>query len=261
MYVGPHIPQDNLKVYLDITNPDCYQANNIVDPIADDVKLYNLADRTYIDYFYNDYNTEAYQETVTPTVSPLIVLQHNTREGGSNRDTTWVGVKPDGTSTIVNRVLSYTFICWFKFDNVNQQSENIYGGGFTGRLSFYMSSGGTSESSAVLVYSAAGGANSFTAGMSSTINDGNWHMRAFTITGPTTGVTTCKTYVDGNYSAATSSNSSFVAPTDGTMRWGSWTNGYGNMGGQLNGFMYYEKVLSDNEIKQVYNATKEKYGV
>ena len=33
------------------------------------------------------------------------------------------------------------------------------------------------------------------------------------------------------------------------------------MGGQLNGFMYYEKVLSDNEIKQVYNATKEKYGV
>ena len=37
MYVGPHIPQDNLKVYLDITNPDCYQANNIVDPIADRV--------------------------------------------------------------------------------------------------------------------------------------------------------------------------------------------------------------------------------
>ena len=59
MYVGPHIPQDELKVYLDITNPDCYQANNIVDPIANDVKLYNLADRTYIDYFYNDYNTEA----------------------------------------------------------------------------------------------------------------------------------------------------------------------------------------------------------
>ena len=136
MYVGPHIPQDELKVYLDITNPDCYQANNIVDPIANDVKLYNLADRTYIDHFYNDYNTEAYQETVTPTVSPLIVLQHNTREGGSNRDTTWVGIKPDGTSTVVNRVLSYTFICWFKFDNVNQQSENIYGGGFTGRLSF-----------------------------------------------------------------------------------------------------------------------------
>ena len=45
MYVGPHIPQDELKVYLDITNPDCYQANNIVDPIANDVKLYNLADR------------------------------------------------------------------------------------------------------------------------------------------------------------------------------------------------------------------------
>ena len=66
MYVGPHIPQDELKVYLDITNPDCYQANNIVDPIANDVKLYNLADRTYIDHFYNDYNTEAYQETVTP---------------------------------------------------------------------------------------------------------------------------------------------------------------------------------------------------
>ena len=124
-----------------------------------------------------------------------------------------------------------------------------------------MASGGTSESSAVLVYSAAGSSNGFTAGMSSTINDGNWHMRAFTVTGPSTGVTTCKTYVDGNYSGVASSNSNYVAATDGTMRWGSWSSSYGNMGGQLNGFMYYEKVLSDNEIKQVYNATKEKYGV
>ena len=33
-YGSPHIPQKDLKVYLDVTNPDCYQANNITSPIC-----------------------------------------------------------------------------------------------------------------------------------------------------------------------------------------------------------------------------------
>ena len=58
------------------------------------------------------------------------------------------------------------------------------------------------------------------------------------------------------------SNSSYVADTSNrSMTWGSWTSTYGNMAGQLNGYMYYERVLSDerNEINLFSN--KEKYGV
>jgi hypothetical protein len=256
MYVGPHIPQDELKVYLDVTNPNCYQANNIIDPIASSTKLYNLADRTFVDYFYNNIGTEAYQETVTPTALPLIVMQHNAFEGSTNRDTNWA------SNVSVQRVLSYSFVSWYKFDNVNQQAENIYGGGFNGQISFYLSPSGTSASSYILVYSAAGSSNYFTATMGNQINDGNWHMRSYTMTGPSTGVQTVKTYIDGEFYATTNSNSSYAAvTTTRQMNWGSWSGGYGNMAGQLNGYMYYEKVLSDNDMKQIYNATKEKYGV
>ena len=255
-YGGPHIPQKDLKVYLDVTNPDCYQANNITDPIANDTLLYNLADQSFTEYFYNVNNTEAYQETVTPTNLPHIVMQHNAFEGNANRDTTWF------SQTSVSRVLTYSFVCWYKFDNVNQQSENIYGGGFEGRLSFYMSSGGTSANSYVLLYSSAGSANGWTAGMGNQINDNNWHMRSYTVTGPSTGVTTCKTYIDGVYYGVYTSNSSYVGDTSNRiMTWGSWSGGYGNMAGQLNGYMYYERILSDNDMKQIYRATKGKYGL
>ena len=120
MYNGPHIPQKDLKVYLDITNSDCYEANDIADPIVADTKLYNLADKSFTEYFYNIQNTEAYQQTVTPTQLPILCMQHDAFEGNTNRDTTWF------SATSVPRVLSYSFVCWYKFDNVNQQSENIY---------------------------------------------------------------------------------------------------------------------------------------
>jgi|TARA_R100000479_G_C6353352_1_gene190114 hypothetical protein len=256
MYNGPHIPQKDLKVYLDITNSDCYEANDIADPIVADTKLYNLADKSFTEYFYNIQNTEAYQQTVTPTQLPILCMQHDAFEGNTNRDTTWF------SATSVPRVLSYSFVCWYKFDNVNQQSENIYGGGFNGRLSFYMSPSGTSANSYVLLYSSSGSANGWTAGFGNQINDNKWHMRSYTVTGPSTGVTTCKTYIDGAYYGAYTSNSSYVADTSNrSMTWGSWTQTYGNMAGQLNGYMYYERVLSDEEMRLIYLATKEKYGV
>ena len=91
MYTGPHIPQEELKVYLDVTNPACYEANNQTDPIASGTKLYNLADKSFSEYFYNINSTEAYQKTTFPTTgsnSSLIVLQHNAFAGSTNRDTT-----------------------------------------------------------------------------------------------------------------------------------------------------------------------------
>ena len=256
---GPNIPQEGLRVSLDITNQKCYQANNITDPIIDDTRLYNLADRTFIDYFYNNINTEAYQETITPSNPPFIVMQHNAFEGNTNRDTNWQGMGPGGSTTI-DRVLNFSFISWYKFDNVNQQVENIYGGGFNGRLSFYLSSGGTSANSAILFYSNAGGTNAFQASMGSSINDGNWHMRSYSVTAAlVTGTTYCSTYVDGEYYGIYNSNTKYENPTTGVMTWGSWSGTYGNMSGQLNDYMYYERAISANEHKQIYNVTKNKY--
>jgi len=248
---GPHLPKADLKVVIDVGSPRCYQAAVADTGLPSNTKLYNLVNDSPISYFYNDVGSEAYQDVVTH--NGTLVLRHNAYDG-TNRDTTWRAYEQ------ITRVHHYTFISWFKFDNSGQQVENIYGGGFDGRTSFYMSPSGTSANHGVLNYSDAGGANSFSTISDHGANDGNWHMRAYTTTGPDVGVQTTKFYVDGVLKQTGTSNSSHDNP-DGNayMRWGSWTNTYGNLEGDLNHFIYYERVLSDNEIMQVYNATKSRY--
>jgi hypothetical protein len=249
---GPKIPQQNLKVYLDVNNPDCSGITSPSTGLTNDLRLNNLVVNDDIEYFYNDQNTEAYQDAVLHKSG--FVLRHNALDGSTKRDTTW------RANIGLTRVNSYTFISWFKFDNTGQQSENIYGGGFDSRTSFYMSPGGTSASHGVLNYSDAGSANGYSTTSDHGANDGNWHMRAYTVTGPDVGVQTTKFYVDGVLKQTNNSNSSHDNP-DGTntMRWGSWTGGYGNLAGDLNHFIYYERVLSDDEILNIYNITKTKY--
>lgn len=248
---GPNLPKENLTVLLDAGNPKCYQAAVADTGLPSNTKLYNLVNDSPVSYFYNDQSTEAYQDVVAH--NGTLVLRHNAFDG-TNRDTTW------RSDVNVTRVHHYTFISWFKFDNTGQQSENIYGGGFDGQTSFYMSPSGTSASHGVLNYSDAGSANAFSTTADHGANDGNWHMRAYTTTGPDVGVQTTKFYVDGVLKQTGTSNSSHDNP-DGTrqMRWGSWTGGYGNMEGDLNHFIYYERVLTDAEILQVYNATRVRY--
>ena len=251
IFRGPNLPKGSLKVLLDVGSPRCYQAAVADTGLPSGTKLYNLVKNSSVSYFYNDVGTEAYQDVVEH--NGTLVLRHNAYDG-TNRDTTWRGYE------ITARTNSYTFISWFKFDNTGQQSENIYGGGFTGETSFYMSPGGTSASHGVLNYSDAGGTNSSSTVADHGANDGNWHLRAYTVTGPDVGVQTTKFYVDGVLKQTNTSNSSHDNP-DGTqyLRWGSWTNTYGNLEGDLNHFIYYERVLSDDEILQVYNATKSRY--
>jgi len=252
MYTGPTIPLDELKVLIDVANPKCYQAAVVDTGLPSSTKLYNLITDYTIAHFYNDVASSDYQDIVSHKGN--LVLRHNAYAGSVNRDTTWRG------NVNVDRVDSYTVISWFKFDNSGQQSENIYGGVFNGRTSFYMSPSGTSASHGVLNYSDAGGTNGFSTISDHGANDGNWHMRAYTTTGPDVGVQTTKFYIDGILKQTGNSNSSHDNP-DGsnTMRWGSWTNTYGNMAGDLNQFMYYEKVLTDSEIYQVYNSSKTRY--
>jgi len=249
LHHNPRIVTNGLLVLLDVADARC-NSKQTTGALSSGHRLYNLADQSYLEYFYNDVGTEAHQSVYLQNGGP--VLYHNAYDG-TYHDTTWRGV------TTSARHNDYTVISWFRFDNTSQQSENIYGGGFTGQTSFYMSPGGTSESDGVLLYSDTGGTNAFSTNPGGG-NDDQWHMRAYTMTGPDIGVQTCKYYRDGVQISAANSNSSHDNP-DGNnyMRWGSWTDAYGNLRGYLNGFMYYNRVLSASEILANYVATKARY--
>ena len=249
LHHNPRIVTDGLRILIDVADPRC-NSQQSTGALSSGHKLYNLADTSYISYLYNDNSTEAYQSIEKHKGGS--VLYHNAYDGTSH-DTTWRG---DSLSARHN---DYTFISWFKFDNTGQQSENIYGGGFSGQTSFYMSPGGTTESDGVLLYPDAGSTNLFSTNPGGG-NDGEWHMRAYTMTGPDVGVQTVRYYRDGVEISTADSNSSHDNP-DGSnyIRWGSWTNTYGNMRGHLNGFMYYDRVLTADEIMKVYAATKTRY--
>jgi hypothetical protein len=251
LHHNPRIVTSGLKILVDVSDPNC-NTGLPIGQVPDNHRLYNLADKSYIEYLYNDQNTEPWQEFVQHKGG--LVLRHTANDAGTTRYTTWRG------NVASPRHNSYTFISWFKFDNVGQRSGNIYGGGFTGRTSFYMSPGGTSESDGVLLYSNVGSANGYSYNPGGG-NDNQWHMRAFTVTGPDVGVQTLKYYRDGiQYGNTGYTNSSHDNPGgNGEIRWGSWTNSYGNLTGDLNGFMYYDRVLSQEEIQSIYKALKTRY--
>lgn len=249
LHHNPRIVTDGLKVLIDVADSSCNSA--AAGTVPNDHRLYNLADKSYIEYLYNDQNTESQQTFVDYRGN--LMLYHEAWNGTNTYYTTWRG------NIASARHDSYTFISWFKFDNVGQRSGNIYGGGFTGQTSFYMSPGGTSESDGVLLYSDAGSTNGYSTNPGGG-NDNQWHMRAFTVTGPDVGVQTAKYYRDAQLISTVNSNSSHDNPDgNGEIRWGSWTNTYGNMTGNLNGFMYYGRVLPQSELQQIYDATKTRY--
>ena len=252
MKFGPNIPQEDLRVALDVSNPRCYVAQTVVDGVASGTQLKNLVRGADVDYFYSPNSSESYQYIRLHNGS--MVLFHDSFNSSTLRLTTWY------SNVSVPRVSSYTFISWFNFDNTGQPAQNIYGGGFNSRTSFYMSPSGTSETHGVLNYSDAGSTNAFSTVGSHGGNDGNWHMRAYTTTGPDVGTQTTKFYLDGVLKQTGSSNASHDNPDgSGGMTWGSWSTTYGCMSGYLNLYLYYERVLSDKEILQIFNATKTRF--
>ncbi len=249
LHHNPRIVTDGLKVLIDVADQRC-NSQTTAGALSSGHRLYNLADTSYVEYLYNDNSTEAYQEIEIHRGNP--VLFHNAFDG-VNRDTTW---RANTTSARHN---SYTFVCWYKFENSGQQSANIYGGGFDQRTNFYMSPSGTSESDGVLAYSDGGSVANFSSNPGGG-NDGQWHMRAFTMTGPDVGIQTLKYYRDAELKSTQNSADTHDNPDgNGLLRWGSWSNGYGNMKGHLNGLMYYDKVLSQEQLEQIYLATKTRY--
>lgn len=263
---GPQIVTNGLVTYFDVANPKCIDATQTIDT---NTRLNNLAggslqlephdtsngNMTFVldngNYVYN-------QDGLTGIAD---VTQQPT---DNDPDPGWKSTEN------LNRVDDYTFIGWFKYVyganyGDEQRRENIYGGGFKSRTSFFLSDSGVGNFNGLLRHSDVGSENSYSVGGYSESdpsfngNDGNWHMFASTDTGGD-GNQTTKFYLDGILKTTKTSNASYDTPDGASqMVWGSWNTSYGNFTGKSNCFMYYERVLSDAEILQNYNALKHKF--
>ena len=250
---SPRIPTDNLKVYLDISNSKCVDATQT---ISSSTRLKNLVDTSF------EFKSSFTDATTLSNMS--FVLDGDTyvydQVSVNDGEPGWSSV------TTINRVENYSNIAWFKYNygSEYQRGDNIYGGGFSGQESFYLSPSGTNADHGILRYS---NNNPYSSSNAYTIlgthggNDGNWHMFASTDTGGD-GNKTTKFYIDGVLKATQTSNASYITWTGAAyMTWGTWNTSYGNFGGRTNLYMYYEKVLSEDEIKTIFNATRGRFGV
>jgi len=250
MYIGPNIPTNGLKAFFDVSNPKCVDASQTIDGST---RLNNLAGGNEQFQPYQG-GSETYNNMSFVEDNGSYVYNQVSTNGG---EPGWVSL---GDS--ITRVDDYSFICWFKYNygSEYQRSDNIYGGGFHGETSFYLSPSGTSASHGVLRYSDIGGTNGYSVTSSTNGgNDGNWHMFSSTDTGGD-GNQTTKVYIDGVLKQTGTSNASYDTP-DSTCQlvWGSWSQTYGNFGGRSNCFMYYEKVLTAAEMLNIYNSMKRRF--
>lgn len=264
---SPKIVTNGLVTYFDVANPKCVDATQAIDA---NTRLNNLAggdmqmrpedhengSNTLMSFVLDNGNYVYNQDGITDF--------DNTDEASRN-----ASPNPAWKSTIGRaRVDEYTFICWFKYayGASNQRSpENIYGGGFQSKTSFFLSPGGTSANHGALRYPDDGAsANQVSIVADHGASDNEWHMFATTDSGGDD-VQLTTVYIDGvEVDSGTPSDhgsGTHDTPdqTNATMIWGGWSSTYGNFNGRSNCFMYYERVLSASEILQNYNALKPKF--
>ena len=249
LFHSPRLPTKGLRVVLDVNNSKCVDASQ---SITSGTRLKNLIDNNF--EFSSPY-------TDATTLAAMSFVQENGQYVYNQVST--AGGEPGWSSTTgFPRTNDYTFICWFKYNygSAYQRGDNIYGGGFSSRTSFYLSPGGTSASHGLLRYSDAGGTNSYSVtGTAHGGNNGQWHMFCGRDYGPD-GAHTSEFWLDGVLKQTVTSNTSYDTPDgNGTFTWGSWSTDYGNFGGRTNMYMYWDRALSGDEIVQVYNSTRGRF--
>ena len=244
-YRGPNIVRDGLVAYYDVASTRCVDASTT---ITTNTRLNNLAGGTMQMIPYD----------ITNSNMSFVIDNGNYvyNQNGIN------GGYPGWYSSITqSRTDNYTFICWFKYTYgaSNQRSNNIYGGGFNSRTSWYLSPSGTSISHGVLRYSNGGSADYYSLTGAYGGNDNTWHQFAAVDTGPD-GAHTTEVFIDGVSKGSVTSNTNYDTPHgSGQMVWGSWSNTYGNFNGKSNCFMYYNRALDSSEIVHNYNVTKSRF--
>lgn len=248
-HANPNMITDGLVAYFDVNNSRCVDASQT---ITTDTRLNNLVKGGLDVKMQSRGETDSYGNMSFVKENGVYVYDQNGINGGY----------PGWLSTnTVTRVDDYTFICWYKYNYgaSYQRSNNIYGGGFSGRTSFYLSPGGTSANHGVLRYSDASSANAYGRYANYGGNDGEWHMFAATDAGGD-GAHTTRFFLDGVLKGTVTSNADHDTPDgNGTFTWGSWSGSYGNMNARSNCYMYYERTLTDKEIMENFVQMKSRF--
>ena len=249
---------DDLVLYIDVNNPKCVDASA---DITSSTKLKNLAGGSYSDIQLGVYDSGAVPEMqfIKHEQTGLWIYD---QDGVSDTGEApgWIS---DANYDRTDDDNNFTFICWYKYPHGNstQRAQNIYGGGFQSKTSFYLSPGGTSSSRGVLRYPNTGttGAGNFSSTTFSSKEQ--WICFAATDRNVPGGTYETKRYFNGVLIGTNTASASFVAPTgNNKFTWGSWSGGYGAATMEANLFMYYNRVLTDEEIMHNYLATREKFG-
>tara|TARA_R100000081_G_C4778287_1_gene149925 strand:- start:193 stop:999 length:807 start_codon:yes stop_codon:yes gene_type:complete len=249
---------DDLVLYIDVNNPKCVDASA---DITSSTKLKNLAGGSYSDIQLGVYDSGAVPEMqfIKHEQTGLWIYD---QDGVSDTGEApgWIS---DANYDRTDDDNNFTFICWYKYPHGNstQRAQNIYGGGFQSKTSFYLSPGGTSSSRGVLRYPNTGttGAGNFSSTTFSSKEQ--WICFAATDRNVPGGTYETKRYFNGVLIGTNTASASFVAPTgNNKFTWGSWSGSYGAATMEANLFMYYNRVLTDEEIMHNYLATREKFG-
>ena len=271
---GSQIVTNGLVTYFDVANPKCVDATQAIDA---NTRLNNLAgDGMQMRPEDHENGSNTLMSFVLDNGNYVYDQDGVTDFDGTDEASRTASPNPAWKSTTGRaRVDEYTFICWFKYTygTGNQRvGENIYGGGFQSRTSFFLSPGGSSANHGALRYpdnNGGDGENKFQTDKIELVanhgaNDNEWHMFATTDSGGDD-VQLTTVYIDGvevdSGTPATDGSGTHDTPnqTNATMIWGGWSATYGNFNGRSNCFMYYERALSASEILQNYNALKYKF--
>lgn len=248
----------DIQWYMDITNPDCWDGSAISnDPIT---KLYNLADET------GTYFLRTYADTMTSTnydISRKRIQRKYGTDGNANSnfissDNNGQVAFPTFTSATTGAKSGFVFLKGL-VGSGNQSTNNIYLGGFEGRLSFRVASSGVTNQPGVLMYWEAGGG-----GLSRTNNtdvtDGNWHSLGYKVVGNGSSIY-MTIYIDGkNVSYGSYSFDGNELPNSNKkIVMGGWSDTYGEFTGEYGNWILFDTELDDTDFKQLHNSFFNKY--
>jgi hypothetical protein len=170
-----------------------------------------------------------------------------------------------GTSFIDMSTSEYTKICWFNLDDVSSRQPLICGN--NPRHYFWMNNTANLTMSHSGTRSAVAPTLSSTAG-TTTLSTGIWYFgaatwRSIAAPGAAIGNTGGRVYLNGRLDAINPTMGLGFSSTGSSYHYGSVTDPTISspvLNGKISYALIYRRVLSDQEILQIYNATKRRYG-
>ena len=266
MFTGPKIFNNydfsDMLWYIDTSNPDCWDGSGI----SDSTILYNLAKTDGSEYFLASDTSQFTSDDYELSKSYIHRKYHNS--GTDNTNFKSNVSKQFFTSATTGAISGFVFLNGEigTSDPSNQGAQNIYLGGLNSRMSFSLSSGGTSHWGGVLVYNHGGtGGLAHRTYSQGTLLNGTWRSLGYTAAATGNNKLTITLYHDGiqvssgDYSIADTDGNRLPHSTSTVSVMGGWSTGYGEFTGKYNNWMYFNTELDATDFKQLHNTFKLKF--